>query len=167
MREFHARGKLCGHLGATFITLTAKNSGATCIEDFHPISLIGSIYKILAKVLATRLQKVLPNLITINQGAFVKGRQILDGVLIANEFIHSRNLEKKPGLICKLGLEKAYDMVDWDFLQYLICQMGFGQRRRTWIMECLQLAHYSILVNDSPKDFFLGCYGGRGDESYD
>ena len=112
MRALHARGKLPRHFGATFITLIAKKSVAVCIKNFRPISLIGSIYKILAKVLATCLQRVFPNLISLNQGAFVKGRQILNGVLIANECIHSRNLEKKPGLICKLDLKKAYDMVD-------------------------------------------------------
>ena len=102
MKEFQARGKLSRHIGASFIMLIIKKSGVVSIKDFRPIGLIGSVYKILSRVLATRLQKVLPNLISLNQGAFAKGRQILDGVLIANECIHLRNLDKKPGLICKL-----------------------------------------------------------------
>ena len=57
------RGKLSKHIGASFITLIAKKLGAESIKDFWPISLIGSINKELAKVLATRLQKVLPTLI--------------------------------------------------------------------------------------------------------
>lgn len=79
----------------------------------RPINLIGSIYKILAKVLAGRLQKVLPCIISKNQGAFVKGWQILDGVLVANECVHLRNKERNLGLICKLDLEKAYNRVNW------------------------------------------------------
>lgn len=79
MREFHKRGKLSKHIGASFITLIAKKVGAESIKDFRPISLIGSIYKVLAKVLATRLQKVLPTLFSDAQGAFVHGGQMLAG----------------------------------------------------------------------------------------
>ena len=121
--EFHARGKLSKHIGASYLVLIAKKVGAESIKDFRPISLIGSSYKVLAKVLASRLQKILPKLISVAQGAFVQGRQILDGVIIAN---HSRKKEKRPGLICKLDMEKAYDRVEWGFLQYLMRRMGFG-----------------------------------------
>lgn len=93
MNEFHERGKLSKHIGASFITLIAKKAGATNIRDFRPISLIGVMYKVSTKVLATIIQKLLPKLISVAQGAFVHGRQILDGVLIANECIHSRYKE--------------------------------------------------------------------------
>lgn len=80
MQEFQPRGKLSRHLGASLITLIPKKSGATSIKDFRPISLIGCVYKILPKVLASRLLKM-PELISLTQGAFVCGRQLLDGVL--------------------------------------------------------------------------------------
>lgn len=63
-------------------------------------------------MLAGRLQKVLPNIIFYLQGAFVRGRQILDGVLVANECIHSRFSDRASGVLFKLDLEKAYDRVD-------------------------------------------------------
>lgn len=129
--------------------LIPKKSGAVSIKDFRPISLIGSVYKILARVLASRLQKMLPDLISLTQGAFINGRQMLDGVLVANECIHSRNLHK-PGLICKLDLEKGYNRVDWDFLDYLMCRMGFGNRWK----RCV--THFSILVNGTQR--FLPCF---------
>ena len=100
------------------------------------------MYKILARVFASRLQKMLPDLISLTQGAFINGRQMLDGVLVANECIHCRNLHKRLGLICKLDLEKAYNWVDWDFLDYLIGRMGFGNRWRRWIMECVSSTHF-------------------------
>ena len=87
------------------------------------------------------------------------GRQILDGVLIANECIHSRYKERVPGLICKLDLEKPCDRVEWDFLLYILRSMGFGVQWRAWILECLSPASFSIMINGSPKGFFSASRG--------
>lgn len=115
----------------------------------------------LARVLATRLQKVLPKVISSTQGAFVHGCQILDSVLIANDCIHSRNKARRPGLICKIDMEKAYDRVNWKFLLYLLGRMGFGIKWRTWILECLKSNSLPILINESPKGFFFATRGLR------
>ena len=97
MKGFDLRGKLSNHIGSPFIALIAKKKGTGSIKDFRPFNLVGSIYKVLAKVLASKFQKVLPNLISIAQGAFIHWYQILDGVLLANECIYSRNRERRPG----------------------------------------------------------------------
>lgn len=149
------------HIGASFITLIVKWAGAENIKDYWPISLIGAVYKVLARVLATRLQKVLPKVISSTQGAFVHGCQILDSVLIANDCIHSRNKARRPGLICKIDMEKAYDRVNWKFLLYLLGRMGFGIKWRTWILECLKSNSLPILINESPKGFFFATRGLR------
>lgn len=82
--EFQERGILSKELGASFIALIPMKIGAVHVKDFLPISLIGSIYKMVAKVLAGRIKKVLPIIISASRAAFVQGRQILSGVPMAN-----------------------------------------------------------------------------------
>ena len=89
---------------------------------------MGSLYKLLAKVLANRLKKVMGKLVSKSQNAFVEGRQILDASLIANEAIHSMQKSGGGGILCKLDIEKAYDSISWSFLMKVLKKMGFGSR---------------------------------------
>ncbi|RVW99041.1 Transposon TX1 uncharacterized 149 kDa protein [Vitis vinifera] len=104
-REFHERGKFVKSLNATFLVLVLKKGGAEDLKDFRPISLVGSLYKLLAKVLANRIKKVMGKVISESQNAFVEDRQILDATLIANEVVHSRLKDNVGGL--KINLEKS------------------------------------------------------------
>ena len=105
--DFNTNGKFVASLNATFIGLIPKRADAQNIMDYRPISLIDCIYKLLSKVLACRQRGVIGGLISENQNAFVGGRQILDAVLIANELIDSRTKSGKPGVTCKLDIEKT------------------------------------------------------------
>ncbi|XP_057798040.1 uncharacterized protein LOC131014167 [Salvia miltiorrhiza] len=87
LKEFHENGKIPKGGNASFIVLIPKKEGAGSLEDFRPISLITSLFKIVAKILAERLKRVMGSIISDNQSAFVKGRFILDGVVILNEAI--------------------------------------------------------------------------------
>lgn len=109
-------------------TLVPKRDGSSELVHYRPISFIGSVYKLLATILAVRLKKALPEVIGESQGTFVEDRQIfLGGVLIANELVHMRKKYKKSGLLFKIDMEKAYDFVDWCFVGYLFNRMGFGR----------------------------------------
>lgn len=108
------------------------------------------MYKVLSKVLATRLRKVMHLLISEGQSAFIKGRQILDGVLIANELVDDAKKRKKEAMFFKIDFEKAYDSVNLMFLDFMMSAMGFSPSWRKRIRECLTTAFISILVNGSP-----------------
>ncbi|GJV17048.1 RNA-directed DNA polymerase, eukaryota, partial [Tanacetum coccineum] len=94
---------------SNFIALIPKIRDAKVIKDFRPISLIGSIYKIIAKILANRLCMVIPLLINEVQTAFVSNRQILDGPFILNELISWCKYKKMKAMIFKIDFEKAFD----------------------------------------------------------
>jgi len=110
--DFHRNGKLARGINTTFIALIPKVDSPQRLNDFRPISLVGSLYKILSKVLANRLRMVIGKVISDTQFAFVKDRQILDGILIANEVVDEARKMKKELLLFKVDFEKAYDSVD-------------------------------------------------------
>ncbi|GJS50115.1 RNA-directed DNA polymerase, eukaryota [Tanacetum coccineum] len=128
---------------------------ANVVKDFRPISLIGSLYKIIAKILTNRLVNVLGGLVNEVQSAFVANRQILDGPFIINELFQWCKSKKKQTLIFKVDFEKAYDSVRWDFLDEVLSKFGFGEKWRKWIQCCLHSSRGSIIINGSPTDEFI------------
>jgi hypothetical protein len=85
-------------------------------NDIRPISLVGCMYKVLAKVLANRLRSVIGTVVSDSQSAFVKGKQILDGILIAIEAVEEAWRRKKEMFLFKVDFEKAYDSAEWKYL---------------------------------------------------
>jgi hypothetical protein len=138
----------------TFIALIPKIDSPQGLNDFRPISLVGSLYKILAKVLANRLKQVVGAVVSDTQITFVKNRQILDGILIANEVVDEARKTKKELMLFKVDFEKAYDSVDWGYLDEVMKKMAFPVLWRKWIKECVSTATASVLVNGSPTEEF-------------
>ena len=97
---------------ATFLTLIPKEAGVDTPDKFRPIVLWNVIYKIISKVIANRLKTLLPNLISSKQSGFVEGRQILDGVIIVHEVLHSLRITRVPGMMIKLEIAKVYDKIN-------------------------------------------------------
>ncbi|KAL6334230.1 hypothetical protein AAG906_007477 [Vitis piasezkii] len=143
--------------------------GIEDLKDFRPISLVGILYKLLAKVLANRLKKVMGKIVSKSQNTFVEGRQILDASLIANEAIDSMQKSESGDILCKLDIGKVYDHVNWSFLLWLLERMGFGAKLISWIEWCISTVCFSILINKTPSGIlyplhFCDCHGGAGVE---
>lgn len=92
--EFHLNGRLVRGAINAFISLSPKIENPTNLSDFMPIFLIWCMYKVLSKILANRLKKVIPKVILDSQYAFVEGRQMVDDILIQNEFVDNAKRRK-------------------------------------------------------------------------
>ncbi|GJT88122.1 RNA-directed DNA polymerase, eukaryota [Tanacetum coccineum] len=132
-------------------------------DGSRPISLIGSIYKVITKILADRLSLVISDLISDTQSAFVANRQILDGPFIMNEVLDWCKRKRKKALFFKVDFAKAYDSIRWDYLLDVLHAFGFGPNWCKWIQGIFSSAMASILVNGSPTSefpFFRGLKQG-------
>jgi len=152
--EFHQNGRLAKCINSTFVALIPKIDSPQRLNDFRPISLVGSMYKILAKVLACRLRSVIGSVVSDTQSAFIKRCQITDGILVANEIVDEAHRCNKELLLFKVDFEEAFDSVDWGYLMEVMSNMDFPLLWHKWIKECIGTATASVLVNGSPTDEF-------------
>ncbi|KAJ9555564.1 hypothetical protein OSB04_010178 [Centaurea solstitialis] len=164
VKYFESNHRIHPGSNSSFITLVPKVSDPLSLDDYRPINLIGCVNKVISKVLAERLKGVLDSVISNSQTAFIKGRSILDGPLMVNELINWAKKKKKKLLIFKVDFAKAFDTLNWNYLDNVLMQMGFGQKWREWMKGCTRTAKVSVLVNGSPtKEFSLGKGVRQGD----
>ncbi|CAN0888133.1 Transposon TX1 uncharacterized 149 kDa protein [Linum grandiflorum] len=161
VQEFFTKCFLPLSVNSTFVALIPKKETVVEFKDLRPISLVGSIYKIISKMLMSRMKILMSGIISPQQCAFVGDRQILDVVLIANELIDSRRKCGHPGLVIKLDIEKAYDHVNWECLFKVLLEMGFPVRWVEWIKCCVTTASFSVLVNGEASGYFRSSRGLR------
>ena len=148
----------------TVIVLIPKISSPEKLKDLRPISLCNVVYKIISKVLANRLKQVLPEIISPSQSAFVPGRLITDNVLLAYELTHYLNHRKwgKNGVAAiKLDMSKAYDRVEWMFLEKMMTKLGFSEQWVERVMKCVTTVRYRIKVNEEYSDSIVPHRGLR------
>lgn len=153
------KGSNCTH-----IALIPKCKDPKKVSQYCPISSCNVTYKVVAKVLANRLKMVLPSIISERQSAFAPGRLITDNVLVAYELLHSMKLNKKgkDGFVAmKLDMSKAYDMVEWGFLEKVMRKMGFCEIWISLIMMCITTVSYSVLINGEAKGYIVSSRGLR------
>ena len=101
-----------------------------------------------------RLGKVCNRLVATNQSAFIKGRYILESVVVAHEIVHSVHSSKEPGVIIKLDYEKAYDRVNWDFLFEVLKSRKFNPVWINWIELLVKGGSVGVNLNGEESSFF-------------
>lgn len=147
----------------TVIVLIPKVKNPRNITQYRPISLCNVIYKICSKVLANRLREILDEIISEEQSAFVPGRLITDNVIMAYECIHAMRRKKGKQGWCavKIDMMKAYDHVEWEYLQGVMLQLGFSEDWVSLVMKCVNSVSFQVKVNGELLPSFKPSRGFR------
>lgn len=132
MRVFHQVYNLAGGdlglLNTAMVVLLPKKDGATRLTDYRPISLIHSMAKLITKVLALRLARVIQALISPTQTAFLKSKCIQDSFLYVQNGVRSLHRKKHPAMLLKLDITRAFGSISWTYLLELLQKMGFSAK---------------------------------------
>lgn len=147
VRRYFAEGDMPHGLNDTNIVLIPKKKYPVNIGYLRPISLCNVLTKVITKVMANRMKGFLQGVVSENQSAFIPGRLISDNILISYEVMHHLKRKKrgKEGYMAlKLDLSKAYDRVEWPYLQEMMLKMGFHERWVRLIMKSVNSVEYHI-----------------------
>ena len=154
VREFFETGELDERINQTNICLIPKTARPVSMTEFRPISLCNISYKIISKVLSNRLKRIFPSLISETQSAFVARRLITDNILVAQEMFHALRTNQScqsKYMAIKTDMSKAYDRLEWGFLEASMEKMGFDQKWIHLIMSCVSSVSYRVLINGDAK----------------
>ncbi|KAL0295479.1 UNVERIFIED_CONTAM: putative ribonuclease H protein [Sesamum radiatum] len=160
--EFFDSNRMLKQLNTTLLVLIPKVNMPVTVADFRPIACCNVIYKVISKIMVKRMQLVLDKLIDNTQNAFVPGRCISSNVLLAQELLSGYNQKKlPPRCTIKVDLQKAYDMVDWEYLLAVLRLFKFPAKFISWVEQCITTASFSISINGGIHGFFQSTRGLR------
>ncbi|XP_073098847.1 uncharacterized protein [Elaeis guineensis] len=163
IHEVFDSGSMPMDLKDTHLVLIPKIPNPREVKDYRPIRLYNTVYKWVAKILINRMKSLLPNLISLEQGAFVPARNISDNIMLAQKIFHS--MESASGtnslMVVKADMEKAYDRLSWRYLEAVLYHYGFYRRFICWIMAYVLNPRFSVLINGRPSPWFHSAGGVR------
>lgn len=162
VRSFFLTSSMPRQTNATVISLIPKIAGASSLSDFRPVSLCNTVYKIISKILSSRLKTITQETVQRNQVGFVKGRQLGENVLLASELVtdfHKRGSITKGCL--QVDISKAFDSIEWEFILNILLAFNLPPEFIVWIKTCITSPYYSISLNGELSGFFPGKKGLR------
>lgn len=110
------------------IIMIPKKKGATAVHDFRSISVINAMPKLLSKFLALRLSVKLGELVSLHQSTFIHGLHIAENFIVTRDILNHINTTKNPSIMVKLNFSKAFDSINWDYLEEVLLQRSFPTR---------------------------------------
>nr|XP_025692428.1 uncharacterized protein LOC112794656 [Arachis hypogaea] len=148
---------------STYISLIPKIDAPETFSHFRPIGLCNVSYKLITKIISHRLKQVMPKLIGPSQSSFVPGRQSADNIIIAQEAIHSMRIKKGACgyMAIKIDLEKAYDLLNWEFIRDTLIEARLPENLVDLISHCYLSAEMKVLWNGIPSNSFTPSRGIR------
>ncbi|GKV23692.1 hypothetical protein SLEP1_g33394 [Rubroshorea leprosula] len=143
-------------LTKAYVALIPKEDSPDSIQKFRPISLLNVAYKVLSKIIVNRLRPHLQELVGPWQSSFVASRSTVDNIILTQEAVHSMNRLKgrKGAMMLKIDLHKAFDSVDWGFLQQVLLEFNIPHQLVKLIMFSVTSVQLGILWNGEPLPFF-------------
>ncbi|GJU43577.1 hypothetical protein Tco_1200843 [Tanacetum coccineum] len=132
------------------------------VNDYQPISCCNVLYKCISKILTNRIIDGIKEVVSENQSVFVPGRRISDNILITQELMHHYHWDRGPPMCAfKVDIQKAYDTVDWRFLEIILVHFSFHPTMIKWFMVCVMSASFSLSINGDIYRFFKSKRGLR------
>lgn len=139
---------------ATISLILKKNQDPLDCASYRPISLLNVDYKILAKLLAIRLESVLPSIISPDQTGFIKNRHSFFNLRRLFNIIYNLSTTNTSEAIISLDAEKAFDRVEWKYLFHTLNKFGFGSKFITWIRLLYSSPQASVRTNNTQSNCF-------------
>ncbi|CAA7056409.1 unnamed protein product [Microthlaspi erraticum] len=147
---------------STILTLVPKFPGASKISDYRPISCLNTLYKVVSKLLVTRLKPILPTLILPNQTVFIKDRLLVENTVLAGEIVNGYHKDKGPKKITiKVDIAKTFDSVSWEFLFNCLEGLYIPDQYLQWLKSCIRTTSFTVGYNGMVHGYFKGKRGLR------
>ncbi|GFY81235.1 hypothetical protein Acr_01g0010440 [Actinidia rufa] len=150
VKEFFSSSQILKQINRSVLALIPKSKDADNVEDFRPIACCNVVYKVISKIIASRLAPALISIVNPAQAAFVQNRSMMDNIFMLQELL--RNYGRKrisPRCILNVDLRKAFDSVDWEFVQDMLSALQFPPKFVAWIIACISSPTYSVSYNGS------------------